>query len=92
MNFQKDYTVDFTSDGTNSMTFSVDDPPLNIIGTPTAIQNVDYRADTTVPAGPYIQEATLSGKDVTVTWSGKLPQKNISLQTPVYTLFFTLVF
>lgn len=92
MNLRKIYAVDFVSDGTDTLEFDINDPPLGIEGEPTAVSDVIYTQRTRVPAAPFIKDSSIDGTKLTVTWAGPLPEKDQELNLAVYTLTFTLTF
>lgn len=92
MKFRQQYSKDFVSDGSDTLTFDIADPPFGIEGEPTEISDVIYTQRVRVPASPPIKTATLSGTTVEVVWAYALPEKDQELQLAVYTLTFTLTF
>ena len=88
------YSVNFVSDGTDTLTFSLTDPPLNLdlSKEPSALVDAQFRPVSNVPASPFLKECTLDGDNVTAKFSANLPEVDISQQQAKYGLSFTLVF
>jgi len=95
MKLLQNYTVNFLSDGTDTLTFNISAPPLSIettVAEPTALENAEFRPISNVPASPFLKECTLNGEEVTATFSADLPEVDISQQQARYMLTFTLIF
>ena len=88
-----DYSVQFLSDGTDTLEFDLSDAPLNLEGDPSALApDPQFSPISKVPAAPFMKSCTLEGTTLTATFAGPLPENDISQQTAKYKLAFTLIF
>jgi len=95
MQLYQQYSVNFYSDGSDTLTFKLTDPPLNLDITgseASALEDAQFRPVSNVVASPFLKECTLDGNEVTATFSADLPEVDISQQKAKYGLSFTLVF
>jgi len=86
------YNVDFYSDGTDTFSYDVNEPPLSLSGSPAEIINPYFTCVNKVPAAPFMKTCELDGTQINATFAAPLPEKDIELNTAVYNLRFTLVY